>query len=136
MYVYLYLLFFHLFFLSSPCSVTQLRYCNNGNRCLSRRDLSSNTQKSHLGKSSSTDDLSFRSASLFPNFKPKANVTVDVRDSFTDVVWTLPIADIEEMKRYSFTVKLKLGPNVDSGDVFAPQWSFNFARIDNYIVVK
>ena len=74
----------------------------------------------------STDDLQFRSAKVFPNFKPRVAAEVEplvVGDSeINKVTWELDRDEIVLNKKYSFTIKLKVGPNVDSDDLPFVSW--------------
>lgn len=64
-----------------------------------------------------TDALTFKSARLFPNFKPKVVAEVDEVAELTEVSWTIPFDDIVEEKAYKHTVKFHVGTDASSGDV-------------------
>lgn len=78
----------------------------------------------------STDDLQFKSAKMWPNVKPKVNHKVntiegdkdDDEPDVTVVTWEIPIDDIEEDKKYTFDIKLKVGPNADG--LYWVNWFF------------
>jgi hypothetical protein len=106
------------------------------------------TKPGHQSKS--TDDLQFKSAKVFPNFKPKVDADVATMEGAfifktngdepkgTVVQWALPMDDIEEGKKYKFDVKLKVGHNVDSKDILDVDWVVGAGDLDalSEIVVK
>lgn len=65
------------------------------------------------------DDLQYINSSLWPNYMPKvqANVTEvgPEANHMTYVTWTIPTKSIMKGKKYTFTLKLRVGPRVQPG---------------------
>ena len=55
---------------------------------------------------------------MLPNLRPKVNAQVAKTTNETIITWAIPREDIVEGKKYTFVVKVKVGPNVQSGDRF------------------
>ena len=67
------------------------------------------------------DDVNFVSCKMWPNLKPRVRcadeeITTSGK-SYNVVEWKLPKADIVLDKKYSFTIKLKLGSDVEDDDI-------------------
>lgn len=84
----------------------------------------------------STDDLQFKSAKMWPNVKPKVKYEVSTIEGNaltpdrTVVTWEIPTDDIVEDKKYTFAIKLKVGPNADGW--YWVTWDFPQLAWDNF----
>jgi hypothetical protein len=69
------------------------------------RSLSNSTKSGH-----STGTWEVRSASFSPNFKTnKVEPTIVNGNGYTNVTWVMKTSELEERKKYTWSIKLKVG---------------------------
>ena len=118
--------FTHPFPSASRLGFPQAAHCTDLAKCqLDADDFYTLTKKNDNSTkpakaSKYADDINFVSCKMWPNLKPRvgcADDEVKVGDeSYNVVEWKLPKADIVLDKKYSFTIKLKFGSEIEDTD--------------------
>lgn len=75
--------------------------------------------------SGSTKYATLLSAKFSPNFKGefRSTPTITSNTTGTTVKWSLPLSQFQNGRVYSFDLRVKLGPGLDTGDVLCVNFS-------------
>jgi hypothetical protein len=125
-----------------PSLPTQLSTYDDYIFVVNKNNDTKNHTKNKSDKWADDDEVTIRSAKIFPNtWRPEAMANITEDDDGETAIWTLPTDDLVRDKENKITYEVRIGKGVDSGDsielpIFfdGPGMDFDFSSL--FVQVK